>query len=100
MSDCLAVDSEGEGVVCLSGGIAYRLLDDSGVGGLRVLVSAHRWVEYKGQLNLGGEDGVLGDESNLPHHLQRVQDVDRAPSDGGAGREGFHGARGTLDPQH
>ena len=49
--------------------------------------------------DLSSQDGILGDEPDLAHHLQRVEDVDGAAGDGCAGGERLHGAGGTLDAQ-
>ena len=59
----------------------------------------HSWVEKKRDLHLSSNSWVLGDETDLTDHLQRVQNVDGAISDGGTGGESIHGTGRPFNAQ-
>ena len=50
-------------------------------------------------LHLSSNNWVLGDETDLADHLQRMQNVDGAISDGGTGGESIHGTGRPFNAQ-
>ena len=77
------INCEAKADICLPGGISKLLSHKGDVWGGGGVISVDSWVENEGDLHLSSNNWVLGDETDLADHLQRVQNVDGAISDGG-----------------
>lgn len=94
-----AINCEAKADICLPGGISKLFSHKGDVWGGGGAISVDSWVEKKGDLHLSGNNWVLGDETDLADHLQRVQNVDGAISDRGTGRESIHCTGRPLNAQ-